>query len=292
MPLDLSLPIDRVEDISREEFQENYMQRQKPVIIRNFYGKDAPLYTKWTFDYFRRELGDIQVGVFDIEGEERKDDRSYKSPDAYMRFGEYLDLIEHGETTKRLFLFNVFKHKKDLKKDYQVPDIIDNVLGMFPFTFFGGKGAITRIHQDMDLSNVFLTEVIGKKRVVLIDPRYSSLLYRYPFGVHTSIDVNSPDYDRYPGLEYVKGYDCYLEARDTLFMPSGYWHHIEYLTGAIGVSIRSLSPFYGTRLRGLYNIGVLTHVDDLMRKVMGEKWHSVKSRIADRRAEAAIASID
>ena len=82
--------------------------------------------------------------------------------------------------------------RKDLRNDYKVPDLVDNVIGFLPFTFFGGKGAITRIHQDMDLSNVFLTEVIGHKRVVLIEPKYSKLLYRYPFGVHTSIDVNNP----------------------------------------------------------------------------------------------------
>jgi hypothetical protein len=290
MPLDLSLQIDRVEGITREVFQANYMQPQKPVVIKHFYGSDAPLYHKWTFEYFRNELGHIEVGVYDVEGEERKDDRSYKAPDAYMKFGEYLDLIEHGETTKRLFLFNIFKHKKDLKKDYRIPSLVDNVLGFLPFTFFGGKGSVTRIHQDMDMSNVFLTEVIGKKRVVLIDPKYSNLLYRYPFSTHTSVDVSNPDYERFPGLEYVKGYDIQLEAGDTLFMPSGWWHHVEYLSGAIGVSIRALSPSYATRLRGLYHVGLLTHVDDLMRKVLGPRWHQVKSNLADKRAQAAMES--
>ena len=71
-------------------------------------------------------------------------------------------------------------------------------------------------------------------------------------------------------------------------MPSGWWHHIEYLSGAIGVSIRSLSPYYSTRLRGLYNVGVLTHVDEICRKVIGDKWGSLKARIAKHRAEVAI----
>ena len=86
MPLDLSLQIDRVAKITREEFQDNYMKPQRPVVIRHFYGEDAPLYTKWTFDYFRKELGHIEVGVYDVEGQERKDDRSYKSADAKKEF--------------------------------------------------------------------------------------------------------------------------------------------------------------------------------------------------------------
>ena len=284
MPIDLSLQIDRVENISREEFQNKYMKPQKPVIIKHLYGKDAPLYNKWTFDYFKKELGHIKVGIYDVEGKERKDDRSYKNAEAYMNFGDYLDLIQREPTTRRLFLFNIFKHKKELKKDFEFPDIADNVFRFMPLAFFGGQGAITRIHQDMDMSNVFLTEVMGKKRIVLFSPKYSTLLYRYPFGVHTSINVNDPDYEQYPGLHKIKGYDFEIEAGDTIFMPAGWWHHIEYRTASIGMAMRSLSPSMVTRLKGLYKVSVLTQVDDLMRKAMGEKWHQIKTKIAYRRA--------
>ena len=288
MPIDLSLKIDRVEGISREEFQEKYMKPQKPVIIKHFFGKDAPLYSKWTFDYFKKTLGHISVGVYDVEGKTRKDDRSYKQPEAYINFGEYLDLIQAGTTTKRLFLFNVFKHKRDLKQDFHFPNLADNVFRSFPLAFFGGKGAQTRIHQDMDMSNVFLTEVVGRKRVVLFDPKYSDLLYRYPFGVHTSIDVNNPDYERYPGLHKVQGYDFFLEAGETVFMPAGYWHHIEYHAASIGMAMRSLSPYTSVRLKGLYKVTVLTHLDDLFRKVLDDRWFKYKTKLANARAEAAM----
>ena len=51
------------------------MKPQRPVIVKHFYGKDAPLYKKWTFDYFKQELGDIEVEIYDVEGKKRKDDR-------------------------------------------------------------------------------------------------------------------------------------------------------------------------------------------------------------------------
>ena len=105
MPIDLSLKIDVVENITREEFQKKYMKPQKPVIIRNFFGKDAPLYTKWTFDYFIKELGDLEVGIYDDENSTRKDDRSYKSADTTMKFGEYLDLLQKGPTQKPTPIF-------------------------------------------------------------------------------------------------------------------------------------------------------------------------------------------
>jgi len=291
MSLKLIQGIDKVEGITREEFQEKYMKPQKPVIVKHFYGEDSPIYTKWSFDYFKKELGDVEVGVFDAEGTERKDDRSYKGSNNKMKFGEYIDLVTSQPTTKRLFLFNVFKHKKELMNDFEFPDVADRVLKFLPLAFFGGEGAVTRIHRDMDNSNVFLTELSGSKRVVLFDPKYSKLLYQYPFGTHTSIDINNPDYDRYPGLKKVVGHESVIEAGDTLFMPSGWWHHIEYNSAGLGFSIRSLSPYMSNRLKGLYQIGVLTHLDEAFRFVLRDKWFAMKTRIADKRAAAALAQV-
>lgn len=281
--------VDYVQGITRKEFQEKYMKPQRPVIVKHFYGEDAPMYKKWTFDYFKSKLGNVEVGIYDAEGEKRQDDRSYKGSDNKMKFGEYLDMVQAGPTTRRLFLFNVFKHKPDLFDDFEFPDVADRVLKKLPFAFFGGQGAVTRIHRDMDNSNVYLTELHGRKRVVLFDPKYSDMLYRYPFGTHTSIDINHPDYDKYPALAKVKGYDCIIEAGDTIFMPSGWWHHIEYQTAGIGFSMRSISPYTGTVLRGLYQVGVLTHIDEVMLKMLGDKWFNYKKRKSQARAAAALA---
>lgn len=289
MPIDLSQKVDVVEGISKEDFQSKYMKPQKPVIIRNFYGKDSPVYTKWSFDYFDKELGDLEVGIFDDENSDRDDSKSYKNADMTMRFGDYLNLLQTEPTQKRIFLFNIFKYLPSMKKDITYPRLGVNFIKKLPFVFFGGKGAVTRIHQDMDMSNVFLTELKGRKRVVLFDPKYSDLLYRYPFGVHSSINPDDPDYERFPGLDKVKGYECEIGAGDTLFMPSAYWHHIEYLEGSFGVAIRSLSPT--RKLRGLYNVAVLTHIDEIMLYFMGEKWYRKKDSISKKRAERALSRL-
>ena len=53
------------------EFQENYMKPQKPVIIKHLFGSEAPVY-QWGFEDFKRELGHIEVGVYDAEEEQIK----------------------------------------------------------------------------------------------------------------------------------------------------------------------------------------------------------------------------
>ncbi len=288
MPLLLTKGVEKLHGINRHEFQEKFMIPQRPVIIKNLFGDDAPVYSKWTFDFFKKELGHLDVGIFDVEGTKRQDDRSYKSAPQNMKFSAYLDLIQKGPTSKRLFLFNVFKHRKDLFNDFEFPDIADRVLRKVPMAFFGGAGAVTRIHRDMDNSNVFLTELYGKKRVVLFHPKYSEMLYRLPFSTHTYIDINNPDYDRFPALDKVEGYDCILEAGETLFMPSGWWHHIEYQTAGIGFSVRAISPKTKDFLIGLYQIGLLTHLDEILRLVLGDRWYEYKKTLAERRALNAL----
>jgi ribosomal protein L16 Arg81 hydroxylase len=157
--------------------------------------------------------------------------------------------------------------------------------------FFGGDGSITRAHQDMDMSCVFLTQFEGKKRVVLIDPKYSTLLYKFPFNVHTGVDFDKPDFEKYPGLKYVSGYEVTLEFGDTLFMPSGWWHHIEYIGSGFSMSLRCLSPRVKDRIQGGLNVGVRTHFDELMRKVMGDTWFRYKERKAFERAEEEMGKI-
>ncbi len=281
-------PVDIVEGISPRSFKKEYLYKEKPVILRGLW-KDYPASKKWTLEYFKEQLGDIEVGVFDAKLQ--KEDRSFKQPDRKMRFSEYLDTITSDkESDVRLFLFNIFKHKPELKKDFSYPPLTRFYIKI-PFMFFGGKNSKVRIHQDMDWSNVFLTQLYGQKEVYLFHPKYSKLLYKYPFGVHSSVNIDAPDYQKYPGLKYVRGLHCIMEPGDTLFMPSGYWHYIKYPEGGYAVNQRALSTNPINRIRGFWNVVVLSNLDDLFRKLFGDSWFSYKVKRTQHNAQKAIERI-
>lgn len=285
MRLNIQQNIDVVQGITRSEFEKNYYYPQKPVVIKGLMDP-FPAGKKWNFQFFKEEMGDMEVGIFD--GALEKVDRSYKEPHYYLKFREYLEEIEKGPTKKRLFLFNPFKHNKKLMDDFEFPKICSGFLRSFPFMFFGGDGSVTRAHQDMDMSCVFLTQFTGRKRVVLFDPKYSNLLYRFPYNVHTAVNVDQPDFEKFPGLKYVEGQEVILEYGDTLFMPSGWWHHIEYLGSGFSMSLRCLSPYAKDWIKGGWNVAVNTNFDDLMLKTKGEKWFKYKEQLAFERANKAI----
>ncbi|MBK7568323.1 MAG: cupin-like domain-containing protein [Bacteroidetes bacterium] len=195
-----------------------------------------------------------------------------------MKFSDYLDLIEREPTDLRLFLFPIFKYKPELLKDFSYPSITKGYIKL-PFMFFGPKNSVTRMHQDIDMSNVFLTQFEGKKRVILFAPDQSDLLYKLPFNVHSTVDIEKPDFETYPGLKYVKGMTGILEYGDTLFMPSGYWHHIEYAEGGYGLSVRTRASSFPILLRGAYNLIIQRRLDDIMRKLFGQKWFNLKKAL-------------
>ena len=42
----------------------------------------------------------------------------------------------------------------------------------------------------------------------------------------------------------------FLDHGDTLFMPAGYWHHMEYLDSGFAMSLRALQPSLLGKLKG------------------------------------------
>lgn len=285
---DSPVPVVDASSISKQEFMEQYHKPQKPVVLRGLW-KQYPAYEKWTMAFFKQTMGDLTVDLFSSSKADPSE--TIKVPHARMKFSEYLDLIEKEPTDLRLFLFPVFKYKPELLKDFGYPEITKGYIKL-PFMFFGPKNSITRIHQDIDMSNVFLTQFNGRKRVVLFAPDQSKLLYRLPFNVHTTVDIDHPDYEKYPGLKYVKGATAILEYGDTLFMPSGYWHHIEYLEGGFGLSVRTVAPTLALKAKGVYNLSIQRKFDDIMRKLFDKKWYAYKFALAQKRANKEIDKID
>jgi hypothetical protein len=278
------IPIVEGSSITRKEFENRFLRPGKPAILRGLW-KQYPAYSHWNLNYFRQVLGDLKVDLF--SSSMAKPGETMNAPHARMKFGDYLELIRNTPTDLRIFLFPVFRYKPELLDDFGYPDITGRYIRI-PFLFFGPRNSVTRMHQDIDLSNVFLTQFEGRRKVILFSPDQSAFLYKLPFNVHSTVDITKPDYSAYPALRYARGYSAVLEYGDTLFMPSGYWHHIEYLEGGFGLSVRTLSHDLRTVIRGGYNVTLQRWFDQLMNSVQPEAWLRYKQKCAVRKAEKAM----
>jgi hypothetical protein len=249
------------------------------VVIKNF-TKNWQAVNKWSYDYLKDKAGEEKVKLYGRWLD--NDPTAIEMPPAKeMRFSDYLDMVEKGEESDlRIFLFNLFKLAPELLDDFNYPDIVDGWLKDYPYTFFGCAGSDVRLHYDIDLSHVFITQFGGTKRITLFDQDQTKFLYRLPFTTHSAVDFSNVDYEKYPALKFARGYQHNLEHGETLFMPSGIWHYIEYINGSFSLSLRSLSDSNLYRLKGAYNVFVIRKLDYFINKFYKNSWSDFKLKRA------------
>lgn len=282
--------IDRVESISAEVFRKKYFGPRKPLVITGL-SKNWPAYEKWTWDYFKSIVGEQTVGLYNNERAGAK--TLVNGADAYISFGEYLDMVRKGPVQLRIFLFNIFQHAPEIVKDFTWPDqLLSGFLKKYPMLFVGGAGSVAHMHYDIDLSHIFHTQFIGRKRVLLLENRQAPYIYRMPFTVESAASfVNwheHLDTEHFPALEKAEAYTTVLEHGDTLFMPGGYWHHMEYMDSGFAMSLRALDETLTGKLNGLYHIVGLRSMNNLLIRLAPEWWYHYKRKVARRRAERVL----
>jgi len=276
--------IDTVASISPEDFKKYYYNTRKPLVIKDL-AKSWPAYQKWNWDYFKEKVGQKEVGIYNnIKSDAYT---PINKADDYVKFGEYIDMIRKGPAEWRIFLFNIFSHAPELARDFNWPThLMKGFVKRAPMLFTGGQGAVTHMHFDIDLSHIVHTQFIGRKRVLLFPYEQQHLLYRKPFEVLSLADYShyydpeksKLDFQKFPALQYAEGYDLTLEHGDTLFMPAGYWHHMEYLDSGFAMSLRALNNAFSGKLKGVWNIVGMRNIDTLMKKIRPHQWYDWKQK--------------
>ncbi len=280
-------PVDVIYDISQEEFHEKYLLTGKPVILKN-YTKNWKAIDRWTYGYLKEKAGNVKVKLYG-KWLENNPTAIEMPPVKEVLFGEYLDMLEQGvQSDLRIFLFNIFKHVPELLEDFEFTPVTTNYLKDFPYMFFGCAGSDVRLHYDIDLSNVFITQFCGTKRIVLFEQSQSKYLYKLPFTTHSAADLMNVDFNKYPALKYAEGYECIINHGETLFMPGGIWHYIQYLDGSFSLSLRSLSPTIPGKIQGAYNVFVIRKLDELLNKYYKNSWSDFKLKRAIQKANEIV----
>lgn len=278
MELDLQ-NIPRRKNLSKEDFLKEYFKPKKPVIIEDL-TRNWPAYQKWNFDYFREKAGEVIVPLYD--GKPAKGKQNSHGIAMKLPFKEYIDILKNGPTDLRMFFFNLLQNCPDLVEDFQYPDLGVKFFKKLPVLFVGGEGSKVVMHYDMDLANNFHFNFVGKKKVILYPPDQSGLLYKVPYSIVSMeiIDMDDPDFEKYPALAKAKGFKATLQHGDALYIPSHWWHFIKYESPSLSLTLRSLPKSPKKIAEVLNNLLFVRNYDNLMRKLKGQKWIDYKNRLA------------
>lgn len=282
------------DSIEPEQFRKEYYLQQKPVVTKGL-AKEWPAYHKWNWEYFKQLVGTQKVGLYNNVKSDAY--TPVNAADDYKTFGEYIEMVSSGPAAWRIFLFNIFDHAPQLVNDFHWPEhLMKGFVKKYPMLFVGGQTSITHMHFDIDLSNILHTQFSGKKRVLLFPFEEQYKLYRKPWEVLSMADFSNYyaadskiDYAQFPALKRAKGYEVILEHGDTLYMPAGYWHHMEYLDSGFAMSLRALQPTISGKLRGAWNLFGMRSIDTVMKKTAPKWWYENKQRTIFENAKRELA---
>src|SRR5690606_20867489 len=263
--------IPRLETISKEDFVANYVKPQKPVVVTNI-TKEWPAYKSWHFDYIRAVAEDKTVPLFDDRPVSHED--GFNEPHAKMQMGDYIDLLDQKPTNYRIFLYNLMKEVPSLQKDFNWPELGIKLVKQLPMLSFGGENSKVFMHFDIDYSNILHFHFHGKKRCIIYPPNQTPYLYKVPHSLicREDIDFDHLDFEKFHALKQAQGYVCELNHGEMMYMPEGYWHYMKYLTPSFSMSLRALPRNPKFLLKAAYNVAIMRHFDNFMRKQKGQAW--------------------
>lgn len=271
--------IERVKTISKKDFYNNYVKKQKPVVVEQLTA-DWPAYEKWNLQYIKQVAGDKTVPLYDDRPVSYKD--GFNEAHATMQMEEYIDLLNTKPTNFRIFLYNLMQEAPILKNDFRWPDIGLRLVKQLPMLFFGGENSRVFMHYDIDYSNILHFHFHGKKRCVLFGPEQTPYLYKIPFSLisREDIDFDNPDFQKFPALQHASGFVTELNHGEMLYMPEGYWHYMKYLTPGFSMSLRAFPRSITKLSKAAYNVFFMRHFDNFMKKRKGQKWMDYKNEKA------------
>jgi hypothetical protein len=191
---------------------------------------------QWNFGYLRERCGDCEVEV--QFGRESDADYEVNQPKLkrMMRFADYVDLVERSGPTNDFYMTanNTSHNRAALAALWaDVPVIGEYLDGESPDTGFfwmGPAGTKTPFHHD--LTNNFMAQVIGRKRIKLVPlsdtPYMANHLHCY-----SQVDGSAIDYERFPSMRHAHLIECTLAPGELLFLPIGWWHYVEGLDASV-----------------------------------------------------------
>lgn len=201
----------------------------KPILLRGL-TDDWPARSKWSFEYFSRQFGQLTVRTFRGGGTD--------APEV-TTLSQYLQRLQApaGEPQPYLSGWEFDRDCPSLLEDYQSPPVFDRLERYVPeslrpcwrWIFLGPAGSGSALHTDVADSSAWNAVVTGLKRWRFHSPDQEPLLY------DGRVDLFAPDLERFPQYADSQAIECLQGPGDVVFTPGGWWHQVR--NEAPGISI-------------------------------------------------------
>ena len=234
--------IERVAGLGGDAFLEQYYATNRPVILTGEMA-DWPALARWTPEYLKAAVG---PRIVEFQGERARDVRFEIHKDAHRRQGPFdlfIDQILRPGAGNDAYItaYNSQRNADALSVLGGDLGFLDKFLdggasapqGMM---WIGPAGTVTSLHHD--LTNNFIAQIVGRKRIKLIPSAEVGKLYNHQHVFSEIADLEDPQIDvaKYPRLTELRVYDVLLEPGEILFVPLGWWHQVKSVDFSVTVT--------------------------------------------------------
>ena len=231
--------IPRRHRLTRGQFLDEYYSTNRPVIITGMMD-DWPAMKKWNLDYFKDKFADRDIEVqFGRNSSDKYEVESRKFLKT-IKMGEFVEMVRSATNTNDFYLTanNNSNNKLALPELWedivQIPEYLSQSDPMSGFFWMGPIGTVTPFHHD--LTNNFMAQVMGRKRV-LIAPSWDMPLMKNDFHVFSRVDGRVTPPDPKPArFDQPQVVECILNPGEILFLPIGCLHYVEGIEISVTVS--------------------------------------------------------
>ena len=227
--------VERRERLPRDAFYEQYYFQNRPVIITGMFDS-WPARSRWNFEYFREKCGGCEVEVQFGRESDANYEINQPTHKRTMPFREYVDLVQTSGPTNDFYMTanNTSRNRAALAALWSdappIREYLDDASPDSGFFWFGPAGTKTPFHHD--LTNNFMAQVIGRKRILLVPLADTAHMYNH-LHCYSQVDGGAIDTARFPSIEHAQVIECTLVPGELLFLPTGWWHYVEALDASV-----------------------------------------------------------
>jgi len=231
--------VDRRSNLSPEEFFHSYYSVNRPVLIQDGL-RGCPALAKWNPDYLKSRCGNEMVEVMDGRSADRDYEINSNEHKTRTRLHDFVERVKQAGQTNDFYMVanNRSLESPHMRSLLDEVHILENILDPARsqsrmFLWFGPAGTVTPLHHDA--MNIVLAQVYGRKNITLIPSFQTPWVYNHT-GVYSAVDLERPDYAKFPLFRKATQLKVLLEPGQILFIPVGWWHHVRSIDVSISLS--------------------------------------------------------
>ncbi len=202
-----------------------------------------PACAKWSPEFFASAFGGVEVEACTGRSADPEPDINAARHRERMSMARFVEAVQSSGVSNDVYLIAGGGNSRTealapLFDDVSAPDGLFAPARMRSSSalWFGPAGTITALHHDT--SNILFCQIYGRKRLRLAPPD-NPLLLPLARGLYSHLDPRGPAPEHVDAAASM--FEVVVEPGDALFIPVGWWHHVEALDVSISLALNGFT---------------------------------------------------